>query len=125
MSSHEGKDRDKQKGSIVRRGFRSLSFRKPKKKTKSTANDCVDGRHSRHRHSASELTNNNNSSGSASMHSGVALLPFNAILPCDLTFKAGDRIDILTQTENCYDWWEGRLNGRTGIFPANYIKVLH
>ncbi|KAM9829570.1 SH3 domain-containing YSC84-like protein 1 [Syngnathus typhle] len=41
--------------------------------------------------------------------------------PGDLSFNPGDRITIITKTENQYDWWEGQLGGRKGIFPANYV----
>src|SRR5271170_6337345 len=23
------------------------------------------------------------------------------------------------------DWWTGKCNGRTGIFPSNYVEILH
>lgn len=53
-----------------------------------------------------------------------AIRPFDAILPCDLSFVAGDKITIITRTEKQFDWWEGKLKGKTGIFPANYVRVL-
>lgn len=53
-----------------------------------------------------------------------AVWSFKGQLPCDLSFKAGDRIEIRTRTGKQDDWWEGVINGRIGIFPANYVKVL-
>ncbi|QRV89426.1 SH3 domain-containing protein [Ceratobasidium sp. AG-Ba] len=42
--------------------------------------------------------------------------------PADLTFKAGDKIEIVEETSE--DWWLGRLNGRQGMFPSNRcVKV--
>ena len=38
----------------------------------------------------------------------------------DLSFQEGDVISI---TKSDGDWWEGTLNGRKGIFPANYVKM--
>ncbi|XP_041466578.1 drebrin-like protein [Lytechinus variegatus] len=55
---------------------------------------------------------------------GQALQSFTAILRCDLTFEAGDQIEVLTQTSKQFDWWEGSARGHTGIFPANYIELL-
>lgn len=55
---------------------------------------------------------------------GRALWDFEGQIPCDLSFKAGDVITILTRTETQIDWWEGSLNGRIGIFPANYIQLI-
>ena len=37
----------------------------------------------------------------------------------DLNFKEGD---VITITKSDGDWWEGTVNGQTGIFPANYVK---
>ncbi len=37
----------------------------------------------------------------------------------ELGFKAGDRIEIVSKDG---EWWTGRLNGRQGIFPANYVQ---
>lgn len=53
----------------------------------------------------------------------VAQYPYHAQLTCDLSFKPGDKIEVLTQTDTQDDWWEGRCNGRIGIFPANYVRV--
>ncbi|XP_038053024.1 SH3 domain-containing YSC84-like protein 1 [Patiria miniata] len=110
MSNNEGK-----------RGIslRSLSFRNKSRKKKSS-----DG-HLQHRHSVPELTNNNNiASKAAPLCSAVAVQSFTGILRCDLSFNKGDRIDVLTRTDTRFDWWEGRVNGQTGIFPANYVKIV-
>ncbi|KAF7375140.1 SH3-domain-containing protein [Mycena sanguinolenta] len=42
--------------------------------------------------------------------------------PQDLSFRAGDTIEIIEETNS--DWWTGRLNGREGVFPANYVEKL-
>jgi len=52
-----------------------------------------------------------------------ALYDFHGEMPCDLQFKKGQRIAIVTQTETQDDWWEGTVNGKTGIFPANYVSL--
>jgi len=48
----------------------------------------------------------------------VALYDFAAQADGDLDFKVGDRIEVVERTENQEDWWTGRLNGRTGVFPG-------
>lgn len=40
----------------------------------------------------------------------------------DLSFKTGDRIEIVKKTESQEDWWTGRLNGVEGVFPGNYVQ---
>lgn len=41
----------------------------------------------------------------------------------DLSFSAGDRIEIVERTDSAEDWWTGRLNGKQGIFPGNYTQA--
>ncbi|CAL8390806.1 unnamed protein product [Boreogadus saida] len=53
----------------------------------------------------------------------TAIHPFTGQQPGDLSIAPGDRITVVTRTESEYDWWEGRLaDGRTGIFPANFVS---
>ncbi|KAI0369963.1 BAR-domain-containing protein [Pilatotrama ljubarskyi] len=52
----------------------------------------------------------------------VALYDFAAQADGDLDFKAGDRIEVIERTDSTEDWWTGRLNGRTGVFPGNYVQ---
>uniref|UniRef100_A0A915PTZ4 Uncharacterized protein n=1 Tax=Setaria digitata TaxID=48799 RepID=A0A915PTZ4_9BILA len=49
----------------------------------------------------------------------IALYDFQAMEPTDLDLHAGDRI-LVTETVN--EWWKGTCNGRSGIFPANYVQ---
>ncbi|CAG8484355.1 16345_t:CDS:2 [Cetraspora pellucida] len=36
----------------------------------------------------------------------------------DLSFKAGDRIEVLERGDGPNDWWVGRLRGVVGEFPG-------
>ncbi|CAG05454.1 unnamed protein product, partial [Tetraodon nigroviridis] len=40
----------------------------------------------------------------------------------ELELKAGDVIEILAEVEE--GWWEGLLNGKTGMFPSNFTKEI-
>jgi len=42
--------------------------------------------------------------------------------PNDLSFSAGDIIEIVDETNA--DWWTGRLNGKQGLFPSTYVEKL-
>ncbi|XP_069132829.1 SH3 domain-containing YSC84-like protein 1 [Argopecten irradians] len=53
----------------------------------------------------------------------IAKFTYEAQLPCDISFRKGEEILVLTRTQSTNDWWEGTCQGRTGIFPANYITV--
>ncbi|KAG2129767.1 hypothetical protein DEU56DRAFT_816613 [Suillus clintonianus] len=52
----------------------------------------------------------------------TALYDFDAQADGDLSFKTGDRIEIVTKTESQEDWWTGRLDGAQGVFPGNYVQ---
>ncbi|CAI4224974.1 unnamed protein product [Auanema sp. JU1783] len=51
----------------------------------------------------------------------VALFEFEAVEPTDLSLAVGDKILVVEQNES---WWKGKCNGKTGIFPANYVEKL-
>ena len=53
-----------------------------------------------------------------------ALYNFKGEMKCDLEFRKGQVIHVLTRTDTQNDWWEGKLEDRVGIFPANYIKMM-
>ncbi|KAJ8655489.1 hypothetical protein O0I10_008775 [Lichtheimia ornata] len=49
-----------------------------------------------------------------------ALYDFNGPNPQDLSFRQGEIIQVTEYVNN--DWWRGTLNGRTGLFPSNYVQ---
>ncbi|KAM9322266.1 E3 ubiquitin/ISG15 ligase TRIM25-like [Pholidichthys leucotaenia] len=51
-----------------------------------------------------------------------ALYAYNAQDTDDLSFNAEDIIDILA--EDSSGWWFGRLQGREGMFPGNYVEKI-
>ncbi|KAG0046034.1 hypothetical protein BGZ83_008761 [Gryganskiella cystojenkinii] len=54
----------------------------------------------------------------------VALYDYDAQQEGDLSFRQDDRIEIVERTPNTEDWWTGKLRGRTGVFPGNYVKEI-
>ncbi|XP_019647811.1 PREDICTED: SH3 domain-containing kinase-binding protein 1-like isoform X3 [Branchiostoma belcheri] len=40
----------------------------------------------------------------------------------ELRLEVGDVIEILKQEEE--GWWEGTLNGKSGVFPSNFVEVI-
>ncbi|KAI9493655.1 hypothetical protein BDB00DRAFT_821999 [Zychaea mexicana] len=48
-----------------------------------------------------------------------ALYPFDGPNPQDLSFNQGDIIRVHEKVNN--DWWRGSCNGKTGLFPSNYV----
>ncbi|KAG8926092.1 hypothetical protein FRC00_003263 [Tulasnella sp. 408] len=56
----------------------------------------------------------------------TALYDFDAQAEGDLSFRAGDRIEIVQRSESTDDWWTGKLNGQQGVFPVtigNYVQA--
>ncbi|KAJ6157686.1 BAR adaptor protein Hob1 [Penicillium chermesinum] len=53
----------------------------------------------------------------------TALYDYEAQAHGDLGFLAGDVIEIVHRTDNTNEWWTGRLDGREGQFPANYVQL--
>ncbi|KAJ1554881.1 Rho GTPase-activating protein 27, partial [Cladochytrium tenue] len=47
---------------------------------------------------------------------------YSAIEDNEISFKAGDRIEV---TDLCNeDWYEGKIGGKVGFFPANRVELL-
>jgi amphiphysin len=54
----------------------------------------------------------------------IAVYPFAGEAAGDLSFNAGDRIQVVKRTNNVNDWWTGSVNGKTGIFPGKLHIML-
>ncbi|KAG7216732.1 hypothetical protein INR49_021115, partial [Caranx melampygus] len=52
----------------------------------------------------------------------VALHSYESSSPEDLSFSEGDTITLLSRINQ--DWFEGQLNGNTGIFPASFVEEV-
>ncbi|KAG5876056.1 hypothetical protein JTB14_016798 [Gonioctena quinquepunctata] len=52
----------------------------------------------------------------------VALYPYAAGNPDELTFAKDDIISVTAREEEA--WWRGELNGVSGLFPSNYVVPL-
>ncbi|KIP11897.1 hypothetical protein PHLGIDRAFT_124552 [Phlebiopsis gigantea 11061_1 CR5-6] len=54
----------------------------------------------------------------------IALYDFNAVQSGDLSFKKGQVITVTEMSDNSDTWWTGKADGRSGIFPANFVEVV-
>ncbi|KFU84040.1 SH3 domain-containing kinase-binding protein 1, partial [Chaetura pelagica] len=52
------------------------------------------------------------------------IFPYEAQNDDELTVREGDVVTLISK--DCIDvgWWEGELNGRRGVFPDNFVKLL-
>lgn len=55
----------------------------------------------------------------------TALYAYSAQADGDLSFQAGDVIEIVSRTNNQNEWWTGRLGGQEGQFPGIWSPCLH
>ena len=78
------------------------------------------GRYSDERQRAPEPS----SAASEKTPKAVALYSFKGEEAGDLPFRKGDVIAILKKSDSQDDWWTGRVNGKEGIFPANYVELV-
>ena len=42
----------------------------------------------------------------------------------DLSFKKGQVITVTEKSEDTNTWWTGKVDGREGMFPANFVEVV-
>ncbi|KAL7786662.1 BAR domain-containing protein [Trichoderma ceciliae] len=62
-------------------------------------------------------------SGAPAPETVVALYDYAAQADGDLSFRTGDVIEIIQRTQNENEWWTGKVNGKQGQFPGNYVKL--
>ena len=53
-----------------------------------------------------------------------ALFSFTSVREGDLVFREGDVLEILSRTDSNDMWWLAKLEGKTGMIPANYVRLL-
>ncbi|CAH0021749.1 unnamed protein product [Clonostachys rhizophaga] len=53
----------------------------------------------------------------------TALYDYAAQADGDLSFQTGDVIEIIQRTQNENEWWSGKLKGKQGQFPGNYVRL--
>ncbi|KAG8926158.1 hypothetical protein FRC02_009174 [Tulasnella sp. 418] len=53
----------------------------------------------------------------------TALYDFEAQAEGDLSFRVGDKIELIERSDSAEDWWTGKLNGQQGVFPGNYVQA--
>uniref|UniRef100_A0A7N8WW85 Intersectin 2b n=1 Tax=Mastacembelus armatus TaxID=205130 RepID=A0A7N8WW85_9TELE len=51
----------------------------------------------------------------------IAIYDYTAANEDEMSFSKGQLINVLDK--NNPDWWKGELNGETGLFPTNYVKM--
>lgn len=58
--------------------------------------------------------------GNKDLGSVEALFDYEGARDDELSFKQGDVIELVAKEDG--GWWKGRLNGKEGLFPTNFVK---
>ncbi|KAI1497093.1 BAR-domain-containing protein [Biscogniauxia marginata] len=61
--------------------------------------------------------------GAPAVETVTALYDYSAQAEGDLSFRAGDMIEIVSRTQNENEWWIGKCHGKQGQFPGNYVRL--
>ncbi|XP_075811571.1 intersectin-2 isoform X3 [Microtus pennsylvanicus] len=51
----------------------------------------------------------------------IAMYDYAANNEDELSFSKGQLINVMNKDDP--DWWQGEINGMTGLFPSNYVKM--
>lgn len=62
-------------------------------------------------------------SGVPAAETVTALYDYEAQAAGDLSFSAGETIEIVQRTANENEWWVGKIGIRQGQFPGNYVQL--
>ncbi|KAK6441772.1 BAR adaptor protein Hob1 [Oleoguttula sp. CCFEE 5521] len=62
-------------------------------------------------------------SGIPTAETVTALYDYEAQAEGDLSFSAGETIEIVQRTGNENEWWTGKIGTRQGQFPGNYVQL--
>ncbi|KAI9665058.1 MAG: hypothetical protein M1821_006506 [Bathelium mastoideum] len=62
-------------------------------------------------------------SGAPAAETVTALYDYEAQAEGDLSFTAGDVIEIIERSDNDNEWWTGRIGVKSGQFPGNYVQL--
>ncbi|EWC46608.1 hypothetical protein DRE_04095 [Drechslerella stenobrocha 248] len=57
------------------------------------------------------------------VETATALYDYEAQAAGDLSFSVNEVIEIVQRSSNENEWWTGKIRGKTGQFPANYVKL--
>merc|ERR1719458_1355872 len=54
----------------------------------------------------------------------LVLFPYTAQNEDELTLEEGQTIQIISREVEDKGWWKGEIDGRTGVFPDNFVKLI-
>ena len=52
------------------------------------------------------------------------LFPYSKVNEDELELERGQIVTILSKDQDDPGWWKGKLNGKVGVFPDNFVKII-
>ncbi len=52
------------------------------------------------------------------------IFPYSAVNEDELSLEEGQIINIVTKDVEDKGWWKGEVDGRVGVFPDNFVKMI-
>jgi hypothetical protein len=52
------------------------------------------------------------------------LFPYTALTDDELSLAEGQIVSVVSKGVEDKGWWKGELEGRMGVFPDNFVKLL-
>ena len=53
-----------------------------------------------------------------------ALFPYKALNDDELSLNEGQIVNIISKEVEDKGWWRGESNGKIGVFPDNFVKII-
>ena len=54
----------------------------------------------------------------------VVVYPYQAINDDELSLAEGQIVTVVSRDVEDKGWWKGEVDGRTGVFPDNFVKLI-
>ena len=54
----------------------------------------------------------------------VVVYPYQAINDDELSLAEGQLVNVVSKDVEDKGWWKGEVDGRTGVFPDNFVKLV-
>ena len=54
----------------------------------------------------------------------LVLFPYTALNEDELTLVEGQVVTIISKEVEDKGWWKGEIDGKIGVFPDNFVKII-
>ena len=54
----------------------------------------------------------------------MVMFPYTALNEDELTLGEGQIVTVISKEVEDKGWWKGELDGKVGVFPDNFVKII-